>query len=109
MSKSLVGFGHLVCIFALLDGVAATVRGVEDLAGELVLHGLLATRRGVADQPADGQSGPAIRTHLDVNLVVRSTDAAALDLEGRLDVVDGLLEELDRIILGPILDLLEGA
>ena len=41
VSEGLVGLSHLVNVFALLDRVAAIVRRVEDLTGELVLHGLL--------------------------------------------------------------------
>ena len=106
MRERLVRFRHLVRIFALLDGVAAVVGGVENLARQFVLHRLLAARGRVGDQPADRQGRAARRAHLDGDLVVRPADAAALDLERRLDVVDGLLEELDRIVLGPLFDLL---
>ena len=38
-------------IFALLDGCAEVVAGIHDLACKALLHGLLATLAGVADQP----------------------------------------------------------
>src|SRR5207237_7824723 len=100
-----VRFRHLVRVFALLDRVAAVVRRVHDLACELVDHRLLAAAVRVADQPADGESGAARRANFDRNLIVRSTDAAALDLERRLDVVDGLLEQLEGVVLGAVFDL----
>src|SRR3954470_13597589 len=41
VGERLVRFRHLVRVFALLDRVAATVRCIENLAGELGLHRLL--------------------------------------------------------------------
>lgn len=41
--EGLIRFCHLVHIFALLDGVTAIVRRIENLAGKLVLHGFLTT------------------------------------------------------------------
>src|SRR5262245_2062620 len=38
VSERFVRFSHLVRVFALLDRVAAIVRRIENLAGELVLH-----------------------------------------------------------------------
>src|SRR5258708_3378383 len=37
-----------------------------------------------------------------------TADPAALDLERWFDIVDSLLEELDRIVLGPVFHLLQG-
>src|ERR1041385_847270 len=78
MRESLVGLRHLVRVFSLLDGVAAVVGGIHDLAGKLVLHRLLAAAGRVADQPADGQGGAAGGAGPDGNLVVRTAHAAGL-------------------------------
>src|SRR5207248_10324954 len=43
--ESFIRFRHLVRVFSLLDRVAAVVGGIHDLAGELVLHRLLAAAR----------------------------------------------------------------
>src|SRR5438034_11789701 len=85
MRKSLIGFRHLVRIFLLLDRVAAIVRRIENLTGELVLHGLLAPAVREADQPSDREGGAACRANLHRNLIVRSADATALHFEGGLD------------------------
>jgi hypothetical protein len=46
---------------------------------------------------------------LDGDLVVRATDATALDLDvGGFTVVDGLAEDLDGVLLGLLRDDLEG-
>src|SRR5471032_1329524 len=109
MRERLVRFRHLMRVLALLDRVAAIVRRVEDLAGELILHRLLAARSGVADQPSDGQGGTARRPNLNGHLVVRSADATALDLERRLYIINGFLEQLERNVLGAVFHLLESS
>src|SRR5437867_4161151 len=85
--KGFIGLCHLVCIFPFLDRVAAVVGGIHDLAGELVLHRLLAATVREADQPSDRQGGAAGGPHFHRDLVVRSADAAALHFERRLHVV----------------------
>src|SRR5690606_34112728 len=52
VGKGLVGVCHFVRVFPLLHGAAAVVGGVQDLAGQLLRHGLLTTGSGVGDQPA---------------------------------------------------------
>ena len=105
MRKRLVGFRHAVRVFALLDGAAAQVRGIEQLVGELLLHRLaVAARARVADQPADAQRQAAVRVHFDRHLVVRAADAPRLHLEARLHVVERLLEDLQRVVAGALLD-----
>src|SRR5450432_4280754 len=49
----------------------------------------------------------AHRAHLDRHLIVRAADAARLDLDHRLDVVQGDDEDLERVLAGFLLDLLE--
>src|SRR6185295_17156660 len=48
-----VGFGHLVCVFALLDGSTAIVGGVEQLGREPLTHRLFVARACRVDDPAD--------------------------------------------------------
>src|SRR5580765_5823245 len=103
--ERLVRLRHAVRVFALLHGAAAEVGGVEQLVRQLLLHRLaVAARGGVADDPADAQRQPSIRIHFDRHLVVRAADAARLHFEARLDVVDRLLEDLQRIVGGLFLD-----
>src|SRR5215210_1272550 len=47
-----VRFGHAVRVLTLLDGVAAVLRGVHQLARQAARHGLLRPRAGGRDQPA---------------------------------------------------------
>src|SRR5690554_2603726 len=47
-----VGFRHPVRVFALLDGRAAIVRCVHQLAGQAGRHGHFGTGPGGVDQPA---------------------------------------------------------
>src|SRR5580765_4214765 len=79
--EGLVGLRHPVDVVLLLVRPALLGHRVEDLAGELLVHPLLAALAGELDEPAHGERpGTALRD-LDRNLVVRATDAARLDLE----------------------------
>jgi len=53
---------------------------------------------------ADAERQAAVRVHFDRHLVVAAADAARLDFERRLDVLDRLLEHLDRVVAGLLLD-----
>src|SRR6478672_9902537 len=90
--EGLVRLGHLVGVLAALDCSAEAVGGVEDLVHEPLGHRLLTTLTRVADHPAQGQGRGAVRLDLDRHLVGRTADAAGLDLQGRLDVVERALE-----------------
>src|SRR5262245_6796442 len=109
MCERLVRLGHPVCVFALLHRAAAQVRGVEEFVRELLVHRLaVAARARVADQPADAEREAAVRIHFYRHLVVRAADATRFHFEARLDVVDRLLEHLQRIVAALLLDDVEG-
>src|SRR5580765_3160064 len=109
VGKRLVRLGHPMRVFALLHRAAAQVRGVEEFVRELFVHRLaVAARARVADQPADAEREAAVRIHLHRHLVVRAADAARFHLEAWLDVVDRLLEHLQRIVAALFLDDVEG-
>src|SRR6187397_1637803 len=59
--ESLVGLGHAVGVFLLLDRSAAILRGIQELAGELRLHRLLAPLLRALDQPTDREGELAAR------------------------------------------------
>src|SRR6267143_2052918 len=86
--EGLVRLRHLVRILALLHRVAAVVRRVHQLGGELLIHGLLAALFGVLDQPAHGERHPALLPHFHRDLVGGAADAAALLAAGDADGVE---------------------
>ncbi len=94
-------------VFALLHGIAAVVRGVHQLGRQTGVHRVLRTATGGGDQPADRERLGALRTNLDRNLVGRTADAAAADLDARLHVGKRIVEHLDRIALGARFDHVE--
>src|SRR2546425_10796096 len=92
--KGLVGLRHPVDVVLALERPALLVQGVQNLVCQLHRHALLAAVARIRDEPAHGErAGPALR-HLHRNLVVRTTDAAAANLEHPGDRLHGLLEHL---------------
>jgi hypothetical protein len=89
-----------VGVFATLHSGTETVGGIQDLVLEALGHRLLAAGLGVADQPTQGEGGGAARLDLNRNLLGGATDTAGADLEGRLDVLHGLLEGCNRVAAG---------
>src|SRR5262245_33056897 len=109
MGERLVGVGHFMGVFALLDGVAASIEGVEQLGGEFLGHAVArAVARGL-DDPADGERLTALRANLDRNLVGGAADAAGADFDSGLHILQRLVEGGDRILLELGLDVVEGA
>src|ERR1035437_6597901 len=109
MREGLVRLGHLVRVFATLHSGTKAVTRVEDLVHQTLGHGLLATLTGVTNHPAESQRGRPATLDLDRNLVGRATNTAALDLKGRLDVVERALERDDRVGSGLGTSALEGS
>src|SRR5665647_5296 len=107
VSERLVCVSHLVDVFALLDRVATVLAGVDDLVREAIHHRLLVACAGVLDQPAHAERERAVRANVDGNLVGRTTDAAALDLDARANVRERALPDLQRIILRTLGDHVE--
>src|SRR5258708_23982766 len=106
MRKSLVGFGHAVNVFLLLDRRATAIGGIEQLIRELVDHSLFATGTAVANQPANRERRATVRIHFHRNLIVRATHAASLHFAQRLAIFDCLLEELQRFVSALLLEVL---
>src|SRR6266576_3187208 len=106
--ESLVGLRHPIHVVLALVRVPLLLERVEDLAGELVAHVLLATVAGERDDPAQRERAPTALGNLDRHLVVRATDAARLDLEHRGDRLHGLFQHLDRRPARLFADLVQG-
>src|SRR3954470_2654006 len=93
--EGLVGLRHPVHVVLALERAALFVERVEDLAGQLRGHPLLAPVAREGDEPADRQRTAAALRHLDGHLVVRTADTPALDLEHGRHRLDRLLEHLE--------------
>src|SRR5258705_6904545 len=106
--EGLVGLGHTVNVFLLLHRGATAVGRIEELRGQLLDHAFLATSAAVGHEPANGERGAALGENFDRNLIVRSANAAALDLKKRLAVFDRLLEELEGLVAALLLEIRHG-
>src|SRR5258707_1084628 len=109
MRESLVGLGHAMYVFLLLDGAAARVGRVDQLIGELVDHGLAGAFARILQEPANRQRLPPERVYFHGNLVVRAAHAPRLHFQHRLHVLDGLLENLQCVVVALLGHLVHGA
>src|ERR1700687_1152241 len=107
--ESLVGFGHAVHVFLFLNGAAARVGRVEQFIRELVDHGLASAFARILQEPANRQRLPPERIHFYGNLVVCAAHATRLHFQHRFYVFDGLLENLQRIVVALLGYLVHGA
>src|SRR6185295_8135137 len=89
--------------------LAAAVESIHEFARKALLHGVLATLAGGLDEPADGESLLAVGADLDRHLVGGAADAARTHFDRRTDVVERGVEYVDRVLLGLLLDDVEGA
>ena len=90
MCESTVSLSHTVHVFLALEGAALVVIGIHDLGCELVGHSLAATLASVTDHILHADALLTVGTDLSRHLESGTTDAAALDLYLRGDVVEGL-------------------
>src|SRR2546430_1786341 len=107
--EGLVGLRHSVEVVLALERAALLVERVEDLAGELLVHVLLAALAREGDDPAHGERAGAPLRNLDGNLVLRTADAARANLEHRRHRLHGLLQHVDRRLAGLRADAVERA
>src|SRR5260370_25371199 len=98
--ESLVRFRHAMHVFLLLHGSAACVGRVNQLIRELVHHGLARAFPRILQQPANRQRLPPERIHFHRNLVIRAAHAPRLHFQQRLHVLDGFLENFQRVVVG---------
>src|SRR5690606_4431524 len=88
---------------------AAAGGGVYELAGDAFDGRPLGPGVTRGHQPAQGQGLGAARQHLDGHLVGGPADAAAAHLDARADVVEGLPDDLQRLLARAFLDQAAGA
>src|SRR6266567_5033975 len=109
MRERLVRFCHAVYVFLLLHSSAARIRRINQLVRELVHHGLARAFPRILQQPANRQRLSPERIHFHRNLVVRAAHATCLHFQQRLHVLDGLLENLQCIVVGLLRHLIHRA
>src|SRR6266478_2804738 len=109
MRERLVRFRHAVYVFLLLHRPAARIRRVNQFIRELVHHGLARALPRILQQPANRQRLPPERVHFHGNLVVRAAHAPRLYFQQRLHVLDGLLENLQCVVVALLRNLVHGA
>src|SRR3990170_7075082 len=108
--ERLVRLGHAVRVLALLYGAALSVARVQDLGDELIRHRpLVFALPRVVHQPAQPQRRAPLLAHLNRHLVRCPAHAAGAHLEDRHDVVQGLVEDLDRVLPAALPYLVERA
>src|SRR5579872_1313432 len=96
--EGLIGLGHAVNVFFLLDGRAFSVGGVQQFIAQFVDHAFFAASARVGDQPANRQRGAPVGVHFHRYLIVRPAYASGLDLEQRLGILHGLGEQLQSFV-----------
>src|SRR5258708_16145996 len=106
--EGLVRIRHAVRVFLLLHCIALALRRRDDLGRQLLGHRLLVALAAVENQPAHCQRRAALRTHFDGHLIGGAADAAALDLDHRLQVGEGLLEDVHTGLARARLDEIHG-
>src|SRR6266851_638345 len=98
--ERLVRFRHAVHVFFLLHGPAARIGRVNQFIRQLVHHRLACALPRILQQPANRQRLPPERVHFHGDLVVRAAHAPRLHFQQRLHVLDGLLENLQSVVVG---------
>src|SRR5437867_6493174 len=78
MSKGLVGLGHFMSVFFLLDRVSLTIRGGNKLCSEFLRHRLVLAVTGICDQPTHGKRNAAARSHFRGHLIGCPTNSSSL-------------------------------
>lgn len=97
--KSTVRFSHFMDILFLADGVAFVVLGSDEFRSETESHVGFGAIAGGVKEPAQSEGLGTFRSDFHRNLIVRTTDAAGLRLEARLDVFEAGFELFERSFL----------
>src|SRR5918996_3692294 len=102
--EGLVGLRHAVHVVLLLERAALLLERVEELAGQLGGHPLLAALARELHEPADRKRARAALRHLDGHLVVGAADPAGSDLEHGRNGLDRLLQHVHGRLAGALSD-----
>src|ERR1700730_15447099 len=107
--ESLVSFGHTMHVFFFLHGAAASIRSVNQLVSQFIDHGLARAFPRILQQPANSQRLPPERIYFHWNLVLRAAYTPRFYFQERLHVLDRLIKNLQRVVVGFLGDLLHRA
>src|ERR1700676_13758 len=107
--KRLVRFRHAMHIFLLLHRSAPRIGGVNQFIRQLVDHRAARAFSRILQQPANRQRLSPERAYFHRHLIVRSTHPPGLHFQQRLQILDGLLENLQGIVIGLLGDLIHRA
>src|SRR6266403_3227178 len=107
--ERLVRFRHAMHVFLLLHGPTARIGRVNQFIRQLAHHRLARALPRILQQPANRQRLPPERVHFHGNLVVRAAHAPRLHFQHRLHVLDGLLENLQCVVVALLRHLVHGA
>ena len=99
-----VRLGHPFHVLLLLHRPALTFGGVHQLVGDAHRRAPLGALVGRLNEPPQGQGLLAPRGDLHGDLVVGPAHAAGTDLHPGLDVLHRLLEDLEGLLAGLLLD-----
>ncbi len=100
----------ILCVSSrFLTAVPRLFAASSKLARKLVDQRRLVARACGCNQPADGECLPALVPDFNRHLIRGATDAARADLDRRHDVVERLLEKIERVRLALLLHLFERA
>ena len=99
MSEGAVSFSHAVHVFLALEGTTLLVEGVDDFSGQLVGHRLAAAFAGIDDEIFHGNRFFAVSADFSRNLESSSSDATALDLYLRSDILKSFFPNLESGLL----------
>src|SRR3990167_6142321 len=108
VGKGSVRLRHAVGVFLFLDGGTPVVKGIEQFPREPLYHALLCASPRERDQPSYAQARAAVRTDLHRDLVVGAAHTARFYFHHGFHVFHGFLEDLERILLRPLFDLVHG-
>src|SRR5690554_1986985 len=97
MREGLVGFCHTMDVFTLLNCRTLAFYSIKDFTSKALRHAFLTALPGIFNEPAHRQRVLTGRPNFNRHLVSSTTHTTGLNLNHRLDVLQGLLEHFDRL------------
>jgi len=107
MGERLVGFGHSVHIFALLDCPTFAGGSSHQLSRELLGHRLIRAFIGVVDKPSDCKSGSPLGTNFCGYLIGSTTYSTCTHFQQRRCIMYSFLEYIERSVFRLLFDQIE--